>query len=136
MPQGDICIHLVQGGSLHQLERGGIYTAAVKAHVLVQLLLFPSIYLTQERRGIILRATCSTAVLCTQTSPRLLLMLLPSYVRHSSRPLYLRKPSGFPCLYCQIPSPCRNRVIQRFSEKMGFCFPLLKEGVNIFSFPF
>lgn len=65
MPQGDICTHLVQGSSLHQLERGGIYTAAVKAHVLVQLLLFPSIYLTQERRGITLTATCSIAVLCT-----------------------------------------------------------------------
>lgn len=83
MPQGDTCTHLVQGGSLHQLERGGIYTAAVKAHVLVQLLLFPGIYLTQERRGVTLTATCSIAVLCTQTSP-LLLVLLPSDVQHSS----------------------------------------------------
>lgn len=55
MPQGDICTHLVQGSSLHQLERGGIYTAAVKAHVLVQLLLFPSIYLTQEREESLLQ---------------------------------------------------------------------------------
>lgn len=50
MPQGDICTHLVQGGSLHQLERGRVYAAAVKAHVLVQFLLFPSIYLIQEKK--------------------------------------------------------------------------------------
>jgi len=87
MPQRDICTHLVQGSSLHQLERGRVYAAAVKAHVLVQLLLFPSIYLTQERRGITLTVIISVAVLCTQTSPILLLMLLPSYVDHSSRPL-------------------------------------------------
>lgn len=98
MPQGDICTHLVQGSSLHQLERGGIYTAAVKAHVLVQLLLFPSIYLTQERRGVTLTATCSVAVLCTQTSPLLLLMLLPSCVRHSSQPLYLTPQVSHPFL--------------------------------------
>jgi len=42
--------HLVQGGSLHQLERGRVYAAAFKAHILFQLLLFPSIYLTEERR--------------------------------------------------------------------------------------
>lgn len=78
MPQGEICTYLVQGSSLHQLERGGIYAAVVKAHVLVQLLLFPSIYLTQERRGITLTVTCSIAVLCTQTSPLFLLMFLPS----------------------------------------------------------
>lgn len=104
MSQGDICTHLVQGGSLHQLERGGIYAAAVKAHVLVQLLLFPGIYLTQERRGVTLTATCSIAVLCTQTSPLLLLMLLPSYVQHSSCPFYLTPQVSCAFLArCQVP---------------------------------
>lgn len=103
MPRGDTCTHLVQGSSLHQLERGGIYAAAVKAHILVQLLLFPSIYLTQERRGITLTATCSMAVLCTQTSPLPLLMLLPSYVHHSSCPLYLTPQVSHPFLArCQV----------------------------------
>lgn len=84
----DICTHLVQGSSLHQLERGRVYATASKAHILVQLLLFPSIYLTQERRGITLTVVSSVSVLCTQTSPILMLMLLPSYVDHSSCPLY------------------------------------------------
>lgn len=98
MPQGDTCTHLVQGGSLHQLERGGIYTAAVKAHVLVQLLLFPGIYLTQERRRVTLKGACSFAVLSTQTSP-LLLMLLPSYVQ----PLCLTPQVSRPFLArCQV----------------------------------
>lgn len=88
MPQRDICTHLVQGSPLHQLERGRVYAAAVKAHILVQLLLLPSIYLTQERRGITLTVISSVAVLCAQTSPILLLMLLPSYVDHSPCPLY------------------------------------------------
>lgn len=48
MPQREFCTHLVQGSSLHQLERGRVYAAAVKAYILIQLLLFPSIYLTQE----------------------------------------------------------------------------------------
>lgn len=94
MPQGDICTHLVQGGSLHQLERGGIYAAAIKAHVLVQLLLFPSIYLTQERRGVTLAATCSIALLCSQTSPLLCLcFFLPMYSIHL---VYYISPLRFP----------------------------------------
>lgn len=61
MPQREFCTHLVQGSSLHQLERGRVYAAAVKAYILIQLLLFPSIYLTQERKSITLTIISSVA---------------------------------------------------------------------------
>lgn len=121
----DICTHLVKGSSLHQLERGGIYTAAVKAHVLVQLLLLPSIYLTQERRGITLSATCRVAILCTQTSPLLLLMLLPSCVHHSSHPLFLTPRVSHPFL-ARFPVPVETGQFRDFLRRWDFFTPFLK----------
>lgn len=93
MPQRDICTHLVQRGSLHQLERGRVYAAAFKAHILFQLLLFPSIYLTEERRTTQSNQQCCW--LCTQTMPILPLIICPSSADYLSALHTISPPSGF-----------------------------------------
>lgn len=93
MPQGDVCTHLVQRGSLHQLERGRVYAAAFKAHILFQLLLFPSIYLTEERRSTHSNQQCCW--LCTQTVPILPLIICPSNVYYPPALHTISPPSGF-----------------------------------------
>lgn len=70
-----------------------------------------------------------------QTSLLLLLRLLPSYVHHSSCPLYLTPQVSHPFLArCQV--PVETGQFRDSLRGWSFVFFLPKEGVNIFSFPF
>lgn len=127
----------MQGSSLHQLEGGRVYAAAVKAHSLIQLLLFPGIYLTQERRGITRTVIGSVAVLCTQTGCVPPLMLLPSHGDPSSS--HYIAPLSFPIFFflarCQVPMETeRFPCLRGFCEQVRFYSFLLQEGANILAF--